>query len=168
MLFSLPTSFSPLPTRIYCLLYRKATWFINSHATVTVGMYAVLPKGCLTGLNNLSLNLSALALNGNAYFLPVGANLPSRLILSLLLLIQPLDFIFYKILPVFNILMTVDCLFLPEAALLSIYLLLKPLLSKLLTPPSPTKRIRVQIQDCALMMLSHWSFFTQSRLGFFR
>ena len=31
------------------------------------------------------------------YFLPVGANLLPRLIPSLLLLIQPLDFIFYKI-----------------------------------------------------------------------
>ena len=38
MLFTLPTSFSPVPTRMYCLLYRKATWFIISHATVTVGM----------------------------------------------------------------------------------------------------------------------------------
>ena len=40
-LFTLPTSFSPLPTRTYCLLYRKATWFINSHATATVGMSTV-------------------------------------------------------------------------------------------------------------------------------
>ena len=44
--------------------------------------------------------------------------------------------IFYKILPVLNIMMTVDSLFLLKAALLSIYLLLKPLLSKLLAPPS--------------------------------
>ena len=42
--------------------------------------------------------LSVLALlPKNAYFLLVGANLPPRLIPSLLLLIQPLDFIFYKI-----------------------------------------------------------------------
>ena len=31
----------------------------------------------------------------------------------------------------------------------------------------PTKRIRVQFKDCALMTLSHWSFSSQSRLGFF-
>ena len=60
-------------------------------------------------------NLSVLTvLLRNAYFLPVDANL---LIPSLLLLIQPLDFIFYKILPVFNIMMTVDSLFSPKAAL---------------------------------------------------
>ena len=46
---------------------------------------------------------------------------------SLLFLIQPLDSTFYKILSVLNIMMTVDSLFLPKAALLSIYLLLKPL-----------------------------------------
>ena len=34
VLFTLPTSFSLLPTRMYCLLYKKATWFIISHATV--------------------------------------------------------------------------------------------------------------------------------------
>ena len=41
----------------------------------------------------------------------VGANLsPTRLIPRLLLLIQPLNFIFYKILSVFNYMMTVDSL----------------------------------------------------------
>ena len=59
---------------------------------------------------------------------------------SLLLLIQPLDFIFHKILPVRNIMMTVDILFLFKAALFSIYLLLKPLSSKLVTPPSAEKK----------------------------
>ena len=69
VLFTLPTSFSPLPTRMYCLLYRKTTWFINSHATVTVAMYAVLPKGCRIESNNMFPNLSALALlPKNAYF----------------------------------------------------------------------------------------------------
>ena len=76
----------------------------------------------------------------NAYFLLVGANLPPRLIPSLLLLIQPLDFIFYKILPALNIMMTADYLCLPTAAHLFIYLLLKPLSSKLLTPPSADKK----------------------------
>ena len=75
-----------------------------------------------------------------AYFLLVGANLPPRIIPSLLLLIQPLDFIFYKILPALNIMITVDSLFLPKAAHLFIYLLLKPLLSKLLTPLSADKK----------------------------
>ena len=37
------------------------------------------------------------------HFLLVGANLPPRLTPNLLLLIQPLDFIFYKILPALNI-----------------------------------------------------------------
>ena len=59
---------------------------------------------------------------------------------SLLLLIQPLDFIFYKILPALNIMMTADFLFLPKVAHLFIYLLLKPLSSKLLTPPSADKK----------------------------
>ena len=39
-----------------------------------------------------------------------------------------------------NIMMTVDSPFLPKAALLFIYLLLNPLLSKLLTPPSADKK----------------------------
>ena len=41
---------------------------------------------------------------------------------SLLLVIQPLDFIFYQILPVLNINITAGSLFLPKAALLSIYI----------------------------------------------
>ena len=64
----------------------------------------------------------------NAYVLPVGANFPPILIPSLLLLIQ------------LNI-MAVDFQFLPKAALLSIYLLLKPLSSKLPTPISADKKI---------------------------
>ena len=52
-------------------------------------------QGCRTESNNMSPNLSVLALPKNAYFLLVGANLPPRPIPSLLLLIQPLDFIFY-------------------------------------------------------------------------
>ena len=116
----------------------------------------------------MSPNLSVLALlPKNAYFLLVGANLPPRLIPSLLLLIQPLDFIFYEILPALKIMMTADFLFLPKAAYLFIYLLLKPLSSKLQTPPSADKRIRIQLKDCTLMTLSHWSFSSQSRLGFF-
>ena len=103
----------------------------------------------------------------NACFLPVGANLPPKLIPSLLLLIQSLDFIFYKILPSLNIMMTADFLFLPKVAHLFIYLLLKSLSSKLLTCPLPTKRIRVQPKDCTLTTLSHWFFSSQSRLGFF-
>ena len=100
----------------------------------------VLPKGCRTESNIMSPNLSVLALfPKNAYFLPVGANLPPRLIPSLLLLIQPLDFIFYKILPALSTMMTADFLFLLKAAHLFIYLLLKPLSSKLLTPPSADK-----------------------------
>ena len=76
----------------------------------------------------------------NAYFLLVGANLLPGLIPSLSFLIRPLDFIFYKILPVLNIMMTADFLFLPKAADHFIYLLLKPLLSKLLIPLSADKK----------------------------
>ena len=61
----------------------------------------------------------------------VSANHPTSLILSLLLLIHALDFIFHKILSVLNITMTVDSPFLSSTALFSIYLLLKPLSSKL-------------------------------------
>ena len=130
---------------------------------MTVGKWAVLPKGCRTESNNMFPNLSVLALlPKNAYFLLVGANLPPRLIPSLLLLIQLLDFIFYKILPALNIMMTADFLLLPKAVHLFIYLLLKPLSSKLL----PTKRIHIQLKDCTLIMLSHWSYSCQSRLGF--
>ena len=100
-----------------------------------------LPKGCSTESNNMSPNLCVLALlPKNAYSLLVGANLPPRLIPSLLFLIQPLDFIFYKILSALNITMTADFLFLPKAAHLFIYLLLKPLSSKLLTPSSADKK----------------------------
>ena len=99
------------------------------------------PESCRTELNNTFPNLSALALlPRNAYFLLVNANLPPRLIPSLLLLIQPLDFIFYKILPVLNTMMAADSLFLPKAPILSICLLLKPLSSKLLTLPSSDKK----------------------------
>ena len=98
-------------------------------------------NSCRRESNNMSPNLSILALlPKDAYFLLVGANLPPRLITSLLLLIQPLDFIFYKMLCVLNIMMTADFLFLPKTAYLFIYLLLKPLSSKLLTPPSADKK----------------------------
>ena len=76
----------------------------------------------------------------NAYFLPVGANLPPRPIPSLLLLIQSLDFTFSKILSVLNSMKTVHSVFLPKVALLSLYLLLKPLSLKLPTPPSADKK----------------------------
>ena len=75
-----------------------------------------------------------------------------------LALIQPLNFVFYKIQSVLNIMMTVDSLFLLKAALLSICLLLKPLSSKLPTPTSADKRVRVQLKNYALITLSHWSF----------
>ena len=89
----------------------------------------------------MSPNLSVLTLfPKKGYFLLVGANLPSRQIPSILLLIQPLNFIFHKILPVLNIMMTPDFLFLPKAAHLFIYLLLNPLSSKLLTPLSADKK----------------------------
>ena len=51
------------------------------------------------------------------YFLPVDESLPPRLIPNLLLLIQTLAFIFYKIHSVLNIMMTVDSLFLFKAVL---------------------------------------------------
>ena len=89
-------------------------------------MKAVPPKGCRTKLNNRFPNLSALVLlPRNAYFLPVRANSPPSVIPSFLLVIQPLDFILYKILPVYNTRMTADSLFLHKASLISIYLLLK-------------------------------------------
>ena len=47
----------------------------------------------------------------------------------------------FQILPALNIMMTADFLFLPKAAHLFIYLLLKPLSSKLLTPPSADKKL---------------------------
>ena len=99
-------------------------------------------NGCRTESNNMYPNLSILALfSKNAYFLLVGANLPPKLIPSLLLLlIQPLDFIFCKILPALNIMMTAGFLFLPKTAHLFIYLLLTPLSSELLTPPSADKK----------------------------
>ena len=54
------------------------------------------------------------------------------------------------------------------AALLSIYLLLKSLSSKLLTPPSADKNNScTQLKDCSPMTLSHWSFSSKSGLGFF-
>ena len=91
--------------------------------------------------NNTFPNLSVFALlTRNVYFLPVGANLPRSLITSLLLLILPLELTFYKTLSVLNITMKIDSLFLPRAALLFIYLLLKPLSAKLLTPPFADKK----------------------------
>ena len=64
--------------------------------------------------------------------------------------------------------MTVDFLFWPKAALVSIYLLLNPLLSKLLTPLSADKK-----NSCtALKIVYYWRsriglFFSQSWLSFF-
>ena len=89
---------------------------------------------------HVSKSIRSCSSSQKRFFLLVGANLSPRLMPSLLLLIQPLDFIFYKILPALNIMMTADFLFLPKAAHLFIYLLLKPLLSKLLTPPSADKK----------------------------
>ena len=106
-------------------------------------------------------NLLVLAtLPKNAFFLHFGLNLPP----SLLLLIQSLDLILYKILSVLNIMMTVDFL---KVTLLFIHLLLKPLLSNLPTPISATKTICVQLKNCALITLSYRSFSSQSQLVFF-
>ena len=86
---------------------------------------------------------------------------------SLLLLIQPLDFIFYKILPALNIMMTADFLFLPRPFTFSSICSWSHFHQNFLPRPLPTKRIRVQLKDCTLMTLSHWSFSSQSRLDFF-
>ena len=86
VLFTLRTTFSPPSTRMYCLLYRKATWFISYHAAETVNMYAMPSKGSRTELNNTFPNLSGLfLLPRNAYFLPVDSNLPPTPIICLLL-----------------------------------------------------------------------------------
>ena len=69
------------------------------------------------------LNKIKFILQTNGY--PSRLNLPPNIIPSFLILIQPLDFIFYKILPVLCITMTVDSQFLPLAAFLFIYPLLK-------------------------------------------
>ena len=157
-------SFS-LPTRKCCLLYRKQcdlSIFMPLQQSVC---RPYLPIDCRTESNNTFSNLPNLAfLHRNAYFLLVGANLSPRLISSLLLQIQPKDCTFYKIQSVLNIVMTVDSLFLPNAALLFIYLLLKPLLSKLLTSPSANKKNLSTVKHCALMTPSLWSFSSQSRL----
>ena len=63
--------------------------------------------------------------------------------------------------------MAVYFLFLPKAALLSMYLLLKPLLSTLLILASSIKKNCALFKVCALMMLSYWLFYSQSLLGFF-
>ena len=98
-------------------------------------------RSCSSFQKRLLFCSSALALLPKTLtFLLVGANLPPRPIPSLLILIQPLDIIFYKILPALNIMITADVLFLAKAAQLFIYLLLKPLSSKLLTLPSATKK----------------------------
>ena len=140
-----------------CLFYQRASFryqqgctasFTKKQRDLSIPMPLLqsvcrpyLPKPYRTELNNTSPNLSAFAhLSRNAYFLFVDANLPSRPIPSLLLLIKPLDFIYYKILSVINIVMTVDFLFLPKTALLSINLFLNPLSSKLLIPPFADKK----------------------------
>ena len=119
----------------------------------------------------MSPNLSILALlPKNAYFLSVGANLPPRLISSLLLLIQPLA-------------IGLQCLQNPICAQhyddsrLSILAQsrssfnLSALEATFIKISNPAlfrkKRICVQLKDLALMTLSHWSFFSQSRLVFF-
>ena len=60
---------------------------------------------------HVSKSIRSCSSSRNAYFLFVSANLPPSLIPCLLLLIQPLDFIFYNILPVLNIMMTIDYVF---------------------------------------------------------
>ena len=89
---------------------------------------------------HVSKSIHSSSSSRNAYFLSASANLSPKLIHCLLLPIQLLDLIFYKIVSVLNIMMTVDSLFLPKAAHLSIYPLLKPLSSKLLTSPSADKK----------------------------
>ena len=80
---------------------------------------------------------------------------------SLFFLIKPMEFIFYKLLSVLNIMMAVDSLFLPKAALLSIYLRLKPLSPKFQNPHSADKKARITVvvlaniaSEC-LRQLSH-------------
>ena len=91
----------------------------------------------------------------NVCFPPYSANRPPRPIISLLFLIQSLDFTFYKMLPVLNTMMTVNYLFLPKTVLLSIYLVLKPLLSKLQTPPSADKKNSCAVERlCTIDALS--------------
>ena len=117
---------------IYQFSCQRDSWYVG-----------VPPKDGRTELNITFPNLPILAILRNVYFQPVGANLlPRLIILSLLLPIQPLNFTFCKILTVLNIMMTADFLFLTKAkaALLFIYLLLKPLLSQLLSPPSTDKK----------------------------
>ena len=133
-------------------------------------MLAVLPKACRTELNSTFPNLSALALfPRNAYFLPISANLSPNLMPSLLLLIQPFDFIFYEILPVLNIMMAVDSLFLLKTALLSTCLLSAH--EAIFIKTSNLTRWRqkefMYILKIALMMLSHLLFSSYSQLGFF-
>ena len=114
---------------------------------MTVDVSAVRPNGCRTELGNTSPNLSALALlPRNAYFLPVGANLPPRPIPSTLLLIQPIG----------------------------LHLIQKPVcaqhyddsrFSVLAQGRSPFHLSA--LEATFITKLSQWSFSSQSRLGFF-
>ena len=119
-------------------------------------------------LEHVPKSIRSCSSSRKTYFLLVGANFPPSLIPCILVLIQPLDFNYYKILPVLNIVMTADFLFLFKAVFLPTYLLLKSVSSKLLTPLSAYKKNScTHRKDCAQKTLSHWSFFSQSLLGFF-
>ena len=84
-------------------------------------------------------------------------------------MIQLLDFIFYKILPELKIIMSADFAILAQGRSRFHLSALEATFIKASNPALCRKEtIRVQLKDCGLMTLCHWSFSSQSRLGFFR
>ena len=108
-------------------------------------------KDCRTESNNMSPNLSVLALlPKNAYFLLVGANLPPRLIPSLLLLIQPFDFIFCKILLRSTLWWQQIFYSCPRPLIFSFICSWSHFHQNFQNRPLPTKRICLQLKDCTV------------------
>ena len=120
LLFALPTSFS---------LQQQgcSACFIKKQRSISIRMPLRHQSVCSLLSQRLqdrikqhiskSIRSFSSSLKRLGYFLPVDESLPPRLIPNLLLLIQTLAFIFYKIHSVLNIMMTVDSLFLFKAVL---------------------------------------------------
>ena len=168
---------------MFCLFYKKQR---DSHASATANKYVGLVGHTsqrlqvrINQLNSTFWNQSALdLLSRNAYVLPVSVDLLSSLIPSLLLLIQLWTSSFTKSCAphcstcaphcddsIFFILAQVRSSFHLTAVEATSFKVFEP-------RPLPTKRIRVLLYsillwEYTLMTLSHGSFSSESRLGFF-
>ena len=130
VLFSQPGPFFPQPRRLYYLSITTIMLFISLCATVIVGTWDVDPKSYKNPLSNMFPDLSETII-----LLKIALNFPvpaiKTALFKLFSMTLRLDSISWKTLPVPANTVTLNSLSLPEDILLSIFPLLKLLLSHL-------------------------------------